>query len=145
MIFCAPPHGLGQGSSSTCCSTHSLSSEALAASTPLLTAVLGSCPTVPVSLNCWGLLLQLGCTFTNGLSWALFMVPQLNFSVWLLWFWAFKCYWGGTFTNSLSWLLTVPSLCCALWPLRAFKASTVWVTLTLPSLADGMRDNLGYL
>lgn len=113
MIFRAPPHGVGQGSSSTCCSIHSLSSGALAASTPLLTAVLGSCPTVPVSLNCWGLLLQFGCTFTNGLSWALFMVPQLSFSVWLLWLWAFNCYWGWTFTNNvgLQWSSSTHLLC----------------------------------
>lgn len=41
-------------------------------------AVLGVHPMSPVSPKCWGLLLQMGCTFTNTVSWDFFKVPSLN-------------------------------------------------------------------
>jgi hypothetical protein len=40
-------------------------------------AVFGDHPMVLATPINWGLLLQLG--FTNSLSWALFMIPNLNF------------------------------------------------------------------
>lgn len=47
-------------------------------------AVLGGHPIVLESLMCWNLLLQLGCAFTNNLSWAPFVALSLNFSAQLL-------------------------------------------------------------
>lgn len=118
----------GHFSGSALCNTHSLSSR-------LWLAPLHSC--------CWfwwsshgtgiskmlGLLLQLSCTFT---TWALFMVPSLNFSAWPFQFRAFNCYSDCAFTNDLSWPLPESSLSCSPWPLHAFKTSTTRVTLTLP-------------
>jgi hypothetical protein len=78
-----------------------------------------------------GSLLQQGCTFTNSLSWGLFMVPSLNFSPWPLQSWGSNCYWGSIFSNGPLWPLTLPSLKCCSWLLHAFKTSTAWVTLTL--------------
>lgn len=45
---------------------------------------------VLASLQCWGLLLQLGCTFTSSLSKALFVVPSLKFFAWPLQSWPFS-------------------------------------------------------
>lgn len=42
-------------------------------------AAAGDHPVVLASPKCWGLLLQLGRTFTNSLSWTLFMVPSPTF------------------------------------------------------------------
>ena len=39
-------------------------------------AVLGGQPTVLESQKCWGLPLQLDCTFTNSLSWPLLRDPK---------------------------------------------------------------------
>lgn len=109
---------------------------ALAGFTPLL-LFLGGRPTVLASSNCWGSLQQLGCTSTNCLSWALFMAPTLNFSVWPLQSWVFNSHWGCTFTNGLFWPVTVPSLSGFMWPLHAFKTSPTWVTFTLAASGWG--------
>lgn len=64
-IFWTLPRGLGHLSSPAL-----LSSEAQQA--PLCAAaVLGNHPMVLASPKCWGLLLQPGCTFNNGLPWPL--------------------------------------------------------------------------
>lgn len=59
-------------------STHSLSSKLR----PAPAAVLDGHPILPASPKCWGLLLQMDCTFTKSLSKVLFMVSNLNFSSW---------------------------------------------------------------
>ncbi|KAK7827380.1 hypothetical protein U0070_026586 [Myodes glareolus] len=43
------------------------------------TAAAGDHSMVLASPKCWDLLLHLGCTLTNSLSWALFVVPNLTF------------------------------------------------------------------
>jgi hypothetical protein len=60
---------------------------------------------VLASPKCWGLLLQLDCTFTNSLSLALFVKPSLNFSSWPL------QSWYSTATEAPSSLMASP------WPL----------------------------
>lgn len=51
---------------------HSLSSQLRLASLHCCCCLWSSYPMVLASPKCWGLLLQLGCTFTNSLSWNLF-------------------------------------------------------------------------
>lgn len=63
---------------------------------------------VLVSPKCWGLLLELGCSFINSLSWALFWDSGS----------ATRCQASCSGTS------------CSLWPLHALKTSTTWVTLT---------------
>jgi hypothetical protein len=47
----------------------------------IVAAVLGGHHMVLASTIHWSLLLQLGCTFTNSLSWTLFMVLQFLFMI----------------------------------------------------------------
>lgn len=68
----------------------------------------------------WGLLLQLGCVFTNSISGTLFRMLSLSFFMasavlglpllhWLHLHWC------------LFWSPPVPGLCCFPWPVHAFK------------------------
>jgi len=139
-VFWALPKGLYHFSSSALCSTHSLSSRLLLAAFLPTAAVLGGHPMVLAvfSFN-WAALSAMAS------HWALFIVPNLNFSPYPFQLWGFNCYWGRTVSNGLSWPLTVPNLSCFSWPLHAFETSTTWTTLRLLSSAISMRYKSGHL
>lgn len=65
---------------------------------------------------------QPGCTFTNNLSEALFMMSILSLLASLLPSWACNCYWGCTVTSGLSWRLTVPRWAVFLDPFMSLKS-----------------------
>lgn len=76
-VVWTPSMGLSYFSGSTLCGLHRLPPT-------LLLALHRGCgilrvhPMSPTSPKCWGLLLQMGCTFTNAVSWDCFKVPSLN-------------------------------------------------------------------
>lgn len=77
-VFWAPAKGLGLLSGSALCLLGSCWLHCTTA------AVLDGRPKAWASPRRWDLLLQLGCTFTRSLSWALCLLPSLSFSEWPL-------------------------------------------------------------
>lgn len=117
IIFWTPPKDLGHFSGSGLCSPHSLSSRLQVA--PLHCCCSRRSANGTGIFKMLGSLLQRGCTFTRSLLGAFFRDPQ-------------PCH-------------TVPSVSCFPWPLHAFRISTTWVTLTLPSSAANAKYSFGYL
>lgn len=76
-----------------------------------------------------GSLLQQWCTFTNSLSWALFRLPSLKFSM-TSQYWGFNCHWVYTFSSGLSLLLTKSDINYLSRALHAFKTCAICVTIT---------------
>lgn len=112
-----PPKGLGHFSVSALCGIHSLSSRLW----------LSNCTTVAgwsfhgtgISKT-WDLLQQLGCIFTNSVSWALFW-EKAHHTV--------TCLSGSPQPR----------------PLHAFKTSTTGDSYTIPSLAISTKYNVGHV
>jgi hypothetical protein len=98
--------GTGHFSSFVLCNTHSFSSR-LQLLYSTFSGALGSHPMVLGSPKCRHLFLQLACTFTHSLYWALFRDSSTA---------------------------TMPSLSCSPWPRHAFKTTTTSLTLALSSL-----------
>lgn len=83
---------------------------------PMAAVVLGH-PVVVPSPECWGLQLQLNWTFTNSLSWALFMVLSLNIAHYPFNLGPSTATETAPSPVALSWSLTGPSLSFSL-PLK---------------------------
>lgn len=110
-------------------------------------AVLSDLPMVLLSPNA-GVSCCNGCTLSNHLSWALPLVPHLNFppGPWTFRSWAFTCYCssrGCTFTNDLYWLLRVPTQLFSITPSCFQNKYYPWDAYTLLSSAASSRYSLG--